>query len=423
MKKHFFISLVAIVLICTIIGISCSKNDENNQHNNGYGELIILINHSENQLEINKLKSVSIEDYSVTIYQSDGIIFKAYEHYSNLPESIVMAEGEYYVVAHSGNDSTAAFSNPYFYGKSENFSIGNGKITSVDITCTVQNCAVSVMYDENLIQNFSEYYTVVKSESDSLIFSNTETRNGYFRIHDLEIYTILSFELENGSMDKKIVKGNILSPEAGNLYEILIDASMSNQKTGVNISVISSLDTVHMEINDYLNVNDLTTGNILITEIMYDPSALVDTEGEWFEIYNNTASSVNLKNLVLQSDDGSHIINEKILLPSGESFVLVKTDNAFDGISYVYSNLTLSNTNDYISLYTYGTDGTDGILLATVNYDEGNGFPSGAGKSICLSAGLYNFTDAQSGTSWCLSTETYNTGDYGSPGQINLFCY
>ena len=44
---------------------------------------------------------------------------------------------------------------------------------------------------------------------------------------------------------------------------------------------------------------------IIISEIMFNPSYASDTYSEWIEVYNASGSSVNLDGLVVDDDDGS----------------------------------------------------------------------------------------------------------------------
>jgi hypothetical protein len=71
---------------------------------------------------------------------------------------------------------------------------------------------------------------------------------------------------------------------------------------------------------------------------------------------------------------------------------------------------------------TFGTDGTDGDVICSVDYGAA-GFPSGVnGKSIQLDPGITGAAEAMLGTNWCVSTLPYNTGDLGTPGSINTTC-
>ena len=45
-------------------------------------------------------------------------------------------------------------------------------------------------------------------------------------------------------------------------------------------------------------VDDLSAGDVVITEIMNDPLALADYKGEWFELHNTTPSPIDLQGMV-----------------------------------------------------------------------------------------------------------------------------
>ena len=65
-----------------------------------------------------------------------------------------------------------------------------------------------------------------------------------------------------------------------------------------------------------------TPGDIVITEIMNNPSAVVDSDGEWFEVYNTTSSSIDMDSWVV-SDNGpnSFIVMGQAVVPAGGYFV------------------------------------------------------------------------------------------------------
>ena len=69
---------------------------------------------------------------------------------------------------------------------------------------------------------------------------------------------------------------------------------------------------------------ELSTGDLIITEFLADPSALND-DGEFFEIFNTTDSTINLNGLTFTEDDGTNesftVIIDAFVNP-GEFFVL-----------------------------------------------------------------------------------------------------
>jgi hypothetical protein len=166
-----------------------------------------------------------------------------------------------------------------------------------------------------------------------------------------------------------------------------------------------------------------SANDLIITEIMYDPSALTDANGEWFEVYNATNQAVDLNNLVIDKNGTErHVINTSVTVSAHGYQVLSRTDTAVDASGYVYgTSISLTNSGATLSLSTYGTTGTDGFVICSVNYG-GTGFPSATGASICLDPDRLSAADASLGSSWCNSVTPFGTGDLGTPGRVNDNC-
>jgi hypothetical protein len=157
---------------------------------------------------------------------------------------------------------------------------------------------------------------------------------------------------------------------------------------------------------------------------MYNPAALSDTEGEWFELYNHSDQSIDLMNLILGRDEANrHTITESLTLFPGAYMVFERIDTATTASqAYVFgSNLLLPNTGAVLSIFNEGTEAEPGALIFSVDYGEPD-FPVGSGASICLDPALLNANDASQGSSWCVSSSIYNTGDLGTPGTVNDAC-
>jgi hypothetical protein len=207
-----------------------------------------------------------------------------------------------------------------------------------------------------------------------------------------------------------------------------VDASVNQRSASFQVLLDSAEVLVEV-----VNINEDTGttipgafayGDLLITEIMYDPAAMSDSEGEWFEIYNNSGQTVDLQNLVLDRDGSNrHTISESVMVPAGEYAVVSRNAAATDGsIVYTYgSSITLSNSGAVLSVFNEDTGTGTGSLICTVNYGN-TGFPSGSGASICLDPAHLNAPDAVLGTSWCTSSSVFNTGDAGTPGRTNDSC-
>ncbi len=166
-------------------------------------------------------------------------------------------------------------------------------------------------------------------------------------------------------------------------------------------------------------------GDIIITEFLNDAGAVSDTVGEWFEIYNNTGSAIDLNGWTLK-DDGSDSVtfSESIIVPSMTYFVLGRgaddplTNGGVD-LDYSYGDgvFTLGNGTDEIILLSPTMVEIDRIV-----YGSGASFPDdGPGISISL-----NPTDLtgnnNDGANWCGSISSFGDGDLGTPGAVNDAC-
>jgi len=160
----------------------------------------------------------------------------------------------------------------------------------------------------------------------------------------------------------------------------------------------------------YAAIRAPASGELLISEIMANPSAVSDTVGEWFELFNPTADSLILNDLIL-SDNGSnsHQINaaDNLLINSGQYFVLARnSDFSINGgviADYVYSGFTLGNTSDAIIISSASSE------ITRLEYSSGF---VGAGKSTELfqlpgEIGNYQLT---------ADSFIYGSGDIGTPG-------
>ncbi len=422
MKK----SILPIPLLLFFL-ISCEKEKEH--FDSPKGSLVVNIGLFISINEIDKsLKSTNaVEDFKVMIFNTSHQEVLSFDREADMPDEIELEPGQYYVTASSDNNLPAAFDNPYYYGESDAFSITPGELTSVSVNCELANTMVSIVYSNNVKNNYADYNTTVSSSAGSLLFTSSETRAGFFQPLALHISAVLTRQKEDGSIENKTLTGSIPASQARKHYEIHIDALPAEGSSAIQVTVDKGTEPVEVvEITDGSNPsqNGISQGGLLITEIMYDPLILSDSEGEWFEIFNNTAGPVDLYQIVIRKNDNQdHIINNHIVLPSHAYFIFSRSETAVSAVNkYVYgSSVSLNNTGAVLSLSNYGSDGTDGSLIVSVNYGD-EGFPSGSGTSLSLSPDHFSLAEGVLGNSWCVSSVAFNTGDLGTPGMPNPNC-
>lgn len=176
----------------------------------------------------------------------------------------------------------------------------------------------------------------------------------------------------------------------------------------------------------------LTVGNLVITEIMYDPDAVSDSNGEWFELYNASGYTVNLKGLAV-ADDAAwgatdvFTVDSDVIAAAGARVVFaVDGDPATNGginadFDYQGGGVNLNNATDQI--YVGIPAGRSYTTLDSVSYDELSSWPIAKGASIELNDAKLTTTDNDRASNWCLATSVAgSTTDRGSPGKVSSGC-
>jgi hypothetical protein len=422
-------SWAGYALSCLIFACmtSCENPLEKVNPDNDQGMLKIEIGLEMKIITANaRLQEINTDDFRVTIKNSNDELYMSFERAADMPVNISIDPGSFYVEVESPNEVFPAFDNPKYYGKSESFTISPNEEKIIDVTASLSNCMVSVTYSQNVLDHFVDYYTVVSNSQGSITFASDETRMGYFGLLPLTIEAYLTRPIGDGSLETKTITGEIMMPAAQTYYEIHINGTIDQGATSINIIADESFITEIIEINDQgVNMNEgaIPFGGLLITEIMYNPSAVSDTEGEWLEIYNNSPVTLDIFQLVIRKGtEVQHIVAENLLIDPQRHLVLARHLNGTSSAHYIYgSDLTLTNSGDELVLANYGNDGTDGQVIALVNYGN-TGFPDSDGASLSLDPNAYDVNQAQLGENWCLSTSSFDTGDLGTPGIENDVC-
>lgn len=160
-------------------------------------------------------------------------------------------------------------------------------------------------------------------------------------------------------------------------------------------------------------------GELIITEIMANPEAVSDTNGEWFEIWNATDHDLMLNGLIIR-DAGSnkHTMTSdgKLIIAPGQYWILARnTDTMTNGrvdADYCIRNFTLNNTSDQVIICLPNETVIDQVIYTT-------GWPTSSGASMELHPDHLNFTDNDLSQNWFAATMVFGSGDRGTPGRAN----
>lgn len=169
----------------------------------------------------------------------------------------------------------------------------------------------------------------------------------------------------------------------------------------------------------------LPAGSLVINELMIHSKAVVDSSGGWIEILNTTAGDVPLTGLYLSTSDGwNHSVFAcGAQIPAGGVVTLCRSadGNKNGGVACDYEygdDLKLANASGGLTLANSLQVGA--IVQDTVKWNA-NDLPVD-GKSWSLDPGHANAAQNDSVDFWCNPTQTYGSGDFGTPGAMNPDC-
>jgi cysteine-rich repeat protein len=166
-------------------------------------------------------------------------------------------------------------------------------------------------------------------------------------------------------------------------------------------------------------------GQLVISEILPDPSTSTDANGEWVEIYNAGTTTVELAGLVIKSSNPASAVpsDKSYLLPPGAYAVLAKTadpllNGGIEG-AIVVAGLSLSNsTTTKVDVRLESAGKTIDSVLYNIA-----GFPKvTSGVAMQLDPGLLMADKNDLAAAWCLASTAFGKGDKGTPGKVNTAC-
>lgn len=172
---------------------------------------------------------------------------------------------------------------------------------------------------------------------------------------------------------------------------------------------------------------DAVWGDVLVTEVMANPAAVLDEFGEWVEFRSLVSWPLDLSGWTL-ADQGTDQLTLSpgvplLLPPMGFLVVGITTDTSLNGLAptmFGYgTGMYLSNTQDEVVLSSPG-----GVIVAELIYGL-VGWPNGNGGSTMLSADAMSASAAADYLNWCVTDAayTYGLGDRGTPAAANPTCF
>jgi hypothetical protein len=227
----------------------------------------------------------------------------------------------------------------------------------------------------------------------------------------------------------ELYDGDVLvddNDDGGNRFCSLLELDLESGDYVLKVTDLgnnSAIDAYELAVN--IQLVDLgrapEPGDLVITEIMQNPGAVLDADGEWLEVYVAADESLHIGDIRLSDNNGNFVIPNGSAAEPGDYIVFARSEAALgDGAEpdFVYGNrLQLANDGDSVVL------SLGAVELDRVDYSEDDGFPDPNGSSMQLdSTEAPGDTDNADASNWCEAPEPFGTGDNGSPGAANPPC-
>jgi len=151
-------------------------------------------------------------------------------------------------------------------------------------------------------------------------------------------------------------------------------------------------------------------GEIIVNEVMYDPTAVRDADGEWFELYNVSDDPISLQGCAVSDRGETTELSGLFLRPNAQALLVRSLDGALNGGldgDHAFG-FSLNNGGDTITL------ACNGNTIDALTYGRDEGFPDEGGQSISLDPGSATAEGNDDSANWCLSN--------GTPGAPNVAC-
>ncbi|WP_421878704.1 DUF4493 domain-containing protein [Marinoscillum sp.] len=244
MKKTYFLcSLLAALLI------SCQQDQPADPEDFGYLTIGITVE-VESEPASGRIAAVNTDNFKVTIFQADGTEYLVIDPFSSAPPEVQLPVGEYYVEATSNDLVEAAFDSPYYFARSDNFTIDKEELKTIDIEAKLANCKVAINFSSEVTSVFDAYSGQVEvvSSGTTLVYAQGETREGYFVVEPLAVEVYLSYTKLDGTTIDRTFNASIDNPQPATLYNINVDATLEDGQIVFNLTVDESVDTVNIDL-------------------------------------------------------------------------------------------------------------------------------------------------------------------------------
>ena len=201
----------------------------------------------------------------------------------------------------------------------------------------------------------------------------------------------------------------------------LLDGEVAEVGDGQGVFV----DVERPDITTFALLSEIQVGDLVISEVMHSPTqSTFDSYGEWIELYNASAVSIDLQNLVISSTstgDTSVTFTNSLVVAPGEYVLLATKSTGNGGLTgidgyYSFNSVRHQVTDDL-------TIGYNATTFDSVSWTIADDNVVVVGASITLDGDDLDATLNDSAYRWYAGYQSYGDGDFGTPGSANTALY
>ncbi len=399
--------------IALILGLmACKDEDVNEPLPTEFGFLKMGISLDIDELPANgRVAAVNTDAFLVNIYDNTDVLVQSFDPFSTAPAEIQLPTGEYYITASSNDLVEAAFDSPYYFGRSDNFTIDKEELKSIDVTAHLANSKVAINYSANVVNTFTSYtgQVTVNSSATTLAYPQGETRTGYFVSGgDLFVEVFLSYTKLDGSTIDRTFSTTIASALAKTQYNVNVEATLADGEIAINLIVDEGVDELDVELGENSNPYSLEFDGVddyieVTNESNFDFERVDEFTFEAW-IYTREYNSATIFNKVFagSADRGFRFAlydtylyfalfydrgstNELVLISDGELPL-----NQWTHVAAVYDG---SNNANNVKLYINGVEQGNNIISNSLSSTTLNDNPFRIGSYNGLSRFFNGFMD------------------------------
>lgn len=359
MKKILFAISAAAVMLA-----GCRKTDIIEE--SGVGSVAFTFTSDESGYVTKALPEVDVNTLAVKITGKDGGYSQEWKSVSEMPEILELASGTYTLTASTPGAKAVAWDQPV-YGGSKDFAVVVGKVSNVDLVCSITNMMVTLNPTENFLNELTSWEVTVRSQDGTLVWDEKtyeEDRAAFFNVAPLSV--LVKGERFDGA---EVVQQSLsITDVAAKDHHILnLDAQVTGsiEQGGLHLTVDNTVndknENIHIPGFDEIPVEDDDDPDTPGGDDKPQPSTAPTMVWESNPDFEVTPITVPMKDITI-----------RISAPEGIKDFVVKVESETEGfLSTVSAMVSSSNSHldeGYVILDLIGDQtaiGTLGSLFPT----------------------------------------------------------